>query len=293
MGSDSSRLGRGLEALIPLDGSAAGERQGIREVALDTISPNPHQPRSPIKDEDLEELAVSIKEHGVLQPPIVTEAPDGYQLIAGERRWRAAALAGLESIPVLIKNVAASRVLEMALVENIQRADLNPLEEASAYAQLIDDHGLTQEEAARRVGKSRASVTNKLRLLKAGPAVREALSQGAISEGHARALLGIDRVEQQEALLVTVVRKGLNVRQTEDLVRRATGERKVRRKREPITPETRALEADFRRALGTKVTLKRRGDAGRLVVYFYSDEELDALYEVIVGTGGGGEHEVD
>jgi ParB family chromosome partitioning protein len=248
-----------------------------------SIWPNPHQPRTPIRDEDLAELAASIKEHGVIQPPIVTRAAGGYQLVAGERRWRAARLAGLETIPVLVKDVAPSEILELALVENVQRADLNPLEEATAYAQLIDVFGLTQEQVGQRVGKSRAAIANTLRLLKAAPAVQDAVLDGLISEGHARALLGLERLEQQEALLQTVIRKELTVRQTEELVRGVQGRQPSRKRRTSTRdPETRALEAEFRRALGTKVSLKRSGDSGRLVVYFYSDEELDALYDYLV-----------
>ena len=295
MSASKSRLGRGLDALFPVDEGAAAAQQGVAEVAIGSITPNPRQPRSPIREQDLVELAASIQEHGVIQPPIVTQVAGGYQLIAGERRWRAARLAGLATIPVLIKDAAPGEILELALVENVQRADLNPLEEAAAYAQLIDEFGLTQDQVGRRVGKSRVAITNKLRLLKASGAVQNALLNGAISEGHARALLGLERIEQQEALLRTVVRKELTVRQAEELVRRVTGESGQRKAKAPSpSPETRALEVEFRRALGTKVSLKRSGDSGRLVIYFYSDEELDALYDAIVRGGGrGGEYEAD
>jgi ParB family chromosome partitioning protein len=290
MGASKSRLGRGLDALFPVEEGRPAARQGVTEVAIGSISPNPRQPRSPIRDQDLVELAASIEEHGVIQPPIVTQVAGGYQLIAGERRWRAAQLAGLTTIPVLVKDAAPGEILELALVENVQRADLNPLEEAIAYAQLVDEFGLTQDQVGRRVGKSRVAITNKLRLLKAAGAVQDALLNGAISEGHARALLGSERVEQQKALLGTVVRKDLTVRQTEELVRRVMGDAGTRRAKAPVrNPETRALEAEFRKALGTKVSLKRSGGTGRLVIYFYSDEELDALYDAIIRGGGGGE----
>ena len=295
MGESKSRLGRGLDALFPIDEGGPAAQQGVTEVAIGSISPNPRQPRSSIRDEDLIELTASIEEHGVIQPPIVTQVAGGYQLIAGERRWRAARMAGLERIPVLIKDAAPGEILELALVENVQRADLNALEEAAAYAQLVDEFGMIEDQVGRRVGKSRVAITNKLRLLKAAGAVQDALLDGSITEGHARALLGLEREEQQEALLKTVVNKDLTVRQTEELVRRATGEVVKRRSRAPASnPETRALEAEFRRALGTKVSLNRSGDAGRLVIYFYSDEELDALYDAIIrGGGGGGEYETD
>jgi ParB family chromosome partitioning protein len=278
-------LGRGLGSLIPTveeDGAAAAP--GVTEVPLASITPNPHQPRSPIRDQDLVELAASIEEHGIIQPLIVTRALDGYQLIAGERRWRAARLAGLSNVPVVVKDVAPREMLELALVENLQRADLNPLEEAIAYRQLTEEFQLTQGQVARRVGKSRVAVSNTLRLLKAARAVQEALLEGKISEGHARALMGLEQTEAQEAALKTVLKQGLNVRQTEELVRRLLGaHREERKPTREVSPETRALETSFREALGTKVSLTRGDQGGRVVIYFYSDEELDALYERIVG----------
>lgn len=285
MARRKSGLGKGLDALIPLAEEEAAAGQGVTEVPLTSISPNPHQPRAPIRDQDLVELAASIEVHGIIQPLIVTRALDGYQLIAGERRWRAARLAGLSTVPVVVKDVVPSEMLELALVENLQRADLNALEEAMAYRQLTEEFGLTQEQVARRVGKSRVAVSNTLRLLKAARPVQEALLGGKISEGHARALLGLEQAEAQEAALKTVLKRGLSVRQTEELVRRLLGLRREERqpKREP-SPETRALESRFREALGTRVSLKRSGERGRIVIYFYSDEELDALYERIIGS---------
>jgi len=282
-----------LEALIPLAEEEA-TAQGVIEAPLASITPNPHQPRVPIRDQDLVELAASIEEHGIIQPLVVTRTMDGYQLIAGERRWRAARLAGLSTVPVVVKDVAPSEMLELALVENLQRADLNPLEEATAYRQLIEEFGLTQQQVARRVGKSRVAVSNTLRLLKASRPVQEALLADKISEGHARALLGLERVEAQEAALKTVLKRGLNVRQTEKLVRRLLGlRREEQRSARPPLPETRALEARFREALGTKVSLTRSGEGGRIVIYFYSEEELDALYERIVGREAKGDGRAD
>jgi ParB family chromosome partitioning protein len=283
-------LGRGLEALIPVAGEdvaagAQGAAQGVIEAPLASISPNPHQPRAPIRDQDLVELAASIQEHGIIQPLVVNRVPDGYQLIAGERRWRAARLAGLSTVPVVVKDVAPSEMLELALVENLQRADLNALEEAMAYRQLTEDFGLTQEQVARRVGKSRVAVSNTLRLLKAARGVQEALLADQISEGHARALLGLEQAEAQEAALKTVLKRELNVRQTEELVRRLLGlHREEQRPAREISPQTRALETRFREALGTKVNLTRKGAGGRIVIHFYSEEELDALYERIIGS---------
>jgi ParB family chromosome partitioning protein len=278
-----SGLGKGLGALIPEAEEAAAAR-GMVEVPYASITPNPHQPRSPIHDQDLVELAASIEEHGIIQPLIVTLTPDGYQLIAGERRWRAARLAGLTTVPVLVKDVAPSEMLALALVENIQRADLNALEEALAYRQLTKEFGLTQAQVAKKVGKSRAAITNTLRLLKAARPVQEALLGNQISEGHARALLGLEKARAQATTLKIVLKRGLNVRQTEELVRRSLGafQEKQPPQRE-ISPQTRTLETNFREALGTKVSLTRGDKGGRIVIYFYSDEELDALYERIVG----------
>jgi ParB family chromosome partitioning protein len=278
-------LGKGLGALIPTaDQDDAATVQGVLDVPLASITPNPHQPRSAIRDQDLVELAASISEHGVIQPLVVTRSFDGYQLIAGERRWRAARLAGLSHVPVVVKDVAPREMLELALVENLQRADLSPLEEAVAYRQLIDEFQLTQDQIARRVGKSRAAVSNTLRLLKATQAVQEALMETRISEGHARALMGLEQAEAQQAALKTVLKQGLNVRQTEELVRRLLGVRREEKPARQVSPQTRALEANFRQALGTKVNLTRGDEGGgRVVIYFYSDEELDALYERIVG----------
>ncbi len=280
-------LGKGLDSLIPAadaEDAEARARQGILAVSLAAISPNPHQPRSPIREQDLRELAASIEEHGIIQPLVVTEVADGYQLIAGERRWRAARLAGLAKVPVLLKDVAPREMLELALVENLQRSDLNPLEEAMAFEQLAESFGLTQQQIAQRVGKSRTAVSNTLRLLKAARAVRQALLEEKISEGHARALLGLERDEAQEAALKTILERGFNVRQTEALVRRLLGrEREQKKQKQVPSPAMQELESQFREALSTKVSLKRRGQGGRLVIYFYSEEELAALHDHIVG----------
>jgi len=276
-------LGRGLEALIPIEEEAAG---GILEVALTAIRPNPHQPRVSIRDQDLVELAASIQAHGVIQPLIVAREEDGYQLIAGERRWRAARLAGLPTVPVIVKDVAPHQMLELALVENLQREDLNPLEEAAAYRQLIEEFGLTHEEIARRVGKSRAAISNTLRLLKAAEPVKEALLSRKISQGHARALLALEVSDAQAAALRTVLRRNLSVRQTEELVQRLLGAAPARPS--PPPPEVRAVEARFREALGTRVRLAPGKKGGRLIIYYYSEEELQSIYEHIVGTRSAG-----
>lgn len=271
-------LGRGLDVLIPVDETRVG---GVQDVPLEAIAPNPHQPRGSIATEDLQELASSIREHGIIQPLIVTSQADGsYQLIAGERRWRAARLAGLKHVPVIVKDVAPQQMLELALVENLQRADLNPLEEALAYKQLIEEFGLSQGDVAQRVGKSRPAIANTLRLLLASPAVQAAVMEETITEGHARALLGLSRHEDQDAMLRVVIQQGLNVRQVEALVQQFTRPKKP--KPAPL-PEIQALEESFEASLGTRVRLKAGRKGGRVVIYYYSDEEFGALYERLTG----------
>jgi ParB family chromosome partitioning protein len=271
-------LGRGLEVLIPVDETQAG---GVQEVSLEAIIPNPHQPRGSIATGDLQELAGSIREHGIIQPLIVTRKADGgYQLIAGERRWRAARLAGLQRVPVIVKDAAPQQMLELALVENVQRADLNPLEEALAYKQLIEEFGLSQGDVAQRVGKSRPAIANTLRLLLASPTVQAAVMNETITEGHARALLGLPRQEDQDAMLRIVIQQGLNVRQVEALVQQFARPQKP--KPAPL-PEVQALEENFEASLGTRVRLKAGRKGGRVVIYYYSDEEFRALYERLTG----------
>jgi ParB family chromosome partitioning protein len=273
-----SGLGRGLDALIPGGETALGEG-GITFVPADHISPNPRQPRKDIDAEGLRELMASIREHGVLQPLIVTpiETSGQYVLIAGERRLEAAKQAGLSSVPVIIRQATDQQRLEIALVENVQRADLSPLEEAEAYRQLADDFNLSHEEIALRVGKSRVTVTNTLRLLKLPDCVKNALAEQRISEGHARALLALPTLEAQTAALRTLLVHELNVRQTEDLVRKLTGERPPSSLKPSPPPEVKELEERLRASLGTKVTLRAGRKGGALVIYYYSEEELDAL----------------
>jgi ParB family chromosome partitioning protein len=277
-------LGKGLEALIPVAEEPTG---GVAQAPISAITPNPMQPRTAIEPKALAELAASIGEHGLIQPLIVTQqGPERYQLIAGERRWQAAQMAGLATVPVIIKEATPQQVLELALVENIQRADLNPLEEAAAFRQLVEEFDLTQEQVAERVGKSRVAVTNTMRLLRLPAEVKQTLADGTIREGHARALLALPTPEAQIATLKTVVKKALSVRQTEELVRRLMAEPAPKRPKEPANPETQALELEFRETLGTKVSLFRnRKGQGRLVIHFYSEEELQTIYDVIVAGG--------
>jgi len=272
-------LGKGLEALIP---TTAEEVPGLREIPVESIVPNPHQPRQALDPVALQELADSIREHGLIQPLIVTRRERDYQLIAGERRWRAAKLAGLSQVPALVKEVTSQQMIELALVENIQRADLNSLEEASAYQQLIEEFGLTQAQVAQRVGKSRAAIANSVRLLRLPREIKESLAAGQISEGHARALLGLPGAEAQVRAWRQVIQRGLNVRQTEELVRRWTAPPSEAPTDAKPSPEVDALERAFSEALGTRVRLVRGKGSGRLVIYFYSEEELEALYELMV-----------
>ena len=275
-------LGKGLDALIPPDESSqAGS--GITYVPVTKITPNPRQPRHHLDDGSLKELADSIREHGILQPLIVTfDPPSGlFTLVAGERRWRAARLAGVDVVPVIQRQVTGQQQLELALIENIQRADLLPLETADAYRDLTEEFGLTHEEVAARVGKSRVAVTNTLRLLNLPESVRQALADGKISEGHARALLALDSPTAQAAALRVILDKDLTVRQTEELVRRMAGNRPEPLTPRPVDPEIGALEERLRASLGTRVTLRHGRKGGTLTIHYYSDEELNALVTLI------------
>ena len=293
-------LGRGLGALIPPPRNPAPEA-GVQQVELVQIAPNPQQPRRNLHSPELEELAASIREHGLLQPLLLTPAPapNGirYHLIAGERRWRAAQLAGLRQVPAIVRGSTPQQMLELALVENVQRADLNPLEEAEAYRRLMEDFGLTQEQVAHKVGKDRTTVSNMLRLLKLPEALKQAVLDGQLSEGHARALLQLNDEARERAFLKTVVAKNLSVRQTEELVRRTLNLKNPANVKSLSNPnglddhsglDARTIEDDLRRALGTKVELIRSSKGGRIVIEFYSDEELDAIYRKVVSHHDGG-----
>ena len=276
--SSEHGLGRGLGALIP---RAA---VGLRDIPVDSILPNPLQPRTQFDEQELEDLAQSIREHGLLQPVLVSQRRDGtFQLITGERRWRAAQLAGMPSVPAMVKEATPQASLEMALVENIQRRDLNPLEEAHAFRQLIDEHGLTQEKLGQRIGKSRVAVTNTLRLLQLPELVREALASGSITEGHARAILMANGETQRLLLLERVLAGHLSVRDTEALAREMNAPSARTHAAEAVTdPDVERLEDAFRQALGTRVRLLKGRRGGRLVIHFFSDDELQGIYEAIV-----------
>ena len=285
-------LGRGLGALIPGANEIEASRAGVVEIAVTDIRANPRQPRLVRSQEalQLEELAASIKEHGVIQPLIVTrtEGPGApYTLVAGERRWRAAQLAGLARVPAIIKEVTPQEMLEIALVENIQRNDLSPLEEAAAFQQLINEFGLTPDAVAERVGKSRVAIYNTLRLLKLPGQIQAALMQGEISEGHARALLSLSSAVDQLAVLDEIKAHDLNVRQTEELIRRLNSPKTTEKKaqRDQRWQGAKEYESRLREALGTKVALVRSRKGGRIIIEFYSEEEFEAIYEKLIGSG--------
>lgn len=278
-----SGLGKGLDALIP-GAETPGAEGGIQFVQINEILPNPRQPRVSMQDENLLELASSIREHGILQPLIVTQDPDTqkYTLIAGERRLRAAKMAGLGSVPVIIRDASEQQRLELALIENLQRADLSPLETAEAYRQLAEEFGLSHEQISERVNKSRAAVTNTLRLLKLPDSVRAALANEQISEGHARALLALATPQAQKAVLQIIITRNLSVRQTEELVRMYAGERPQREPKPEPPPEIRSIEERLRDFFGTRVTLKHGKKGGSLIIHYYSDEELNTLISQIL-----------
>jgi ParB family transcriptional regulator, chromosome partitioning protein len=277
-------LGKGLDALLqdtsrPAPAATPSGDSGVIEAPINKIFPNPQQPRQIMKEEQLRELADSINEHGIIQPLIVTydEAKDQYILIAGERRLRASTLAGLETVPVLVREATNQQQLELALIENVQRSDLTALETAEAYEHLRKEFSLSHDDIAERVGKSRTAVTNTLRLLKLSSVVKQALAEDQITEGHARALLALSTKQGQAAALQSIIKQGLNVRQTEELVRKLSGEKPAPKLRKAPSPEILELEQQLRTHFGTKVTLSHGKKGGSVIIHYYSNEELDAL----------------
>ena len=278
-------LGRGLAALIPQRNVGT---PGPVDIAVGRVRPNPYQPRRHFDADDLRTLTASIQEHGVLQPILVTETIDGYQLVAGERRLRAAIAAGLERIPAIVRQLDDRSRLEIALIENLQREDLDPIEAAVGFRRLIDEFGFTHEKIASRIGRARSTVANTLRLLDLAASVQAAVADRRLTEGHARALGGLS-VEHQEHVLGTVIDQDLSVRQTEELVRRlrepkppASDPAPTHASR-PTDPDLERVEEDLRRSLGTKVSLARSRKGGRIVIEYYSNEELGRLYERLTG----------
>jgi len=275
-------LGRGLGALIPGAEEPSG---GPQEISLAALQVNPFQPRRQFGEAALQELAATIRTHGVLTPVVVRRTGDGYQIIAGERRVRAAKLAGLTHVPAVVREVSDGQALEMALVENLQREDLNPLESAEAYQRLVDEFGLSQEAVATRVGRDRSTVANALRLLRLPQKLREDVASGLLTEGHARALLGLERPADQLRAREAVVGRHLTVRATEELVRRLRGDRPpaTEKKRPPADPNLGAIEERLRLSLGTKVRIVKDGRGGRVEISFFSDDDLTRVVEAISG----------
>ena len=277
-------LGRGLGALLASDRTIELPEPG--ELEIDSIVPGPMQPRTQFDDESLGHLADSIKSHGIVQPVLVRRIGDHYELVAGERRWRAAKLAGLRTIPAVVKEIDDKDLLEVALIENVQREDLNPIEEAQAYSKLIETVGLTQEALAERVGRDRSYITNYLRLLKLPEDIQQLVRQKRISTGHARTLLALQHADLQRLVARQIIANDLSVRATEDIVRKRT-ERASAPRRAPVSatvdPNVRAAESKLRRALGTQVRILEDGTgAGKVEISYFNRQDLDRLYTLIM-----------
>lgn len=277
-------LGKGLDALFPDIGmEAAGRGSDYFSCGIDRIRPNPFQPRRQFDQEEMAELAESVRTHGVLQPLLVREAGDGYELVTGERRLRAARMAGLQAVPVLVRTVGDEELLAFSIIENIQRADLNPMEEAEAYRRLIDEFGLTQEQVAGRVGKSRSAVANFLRLNHLSDEVKEHVRAGRLSMGHARALLGAHNLSLQQKACRVILSRSLSVREAEKLVARLNDQNPAAPQNPAVSPDAyfADVEADLARYFGTRVRIRRKGKKGRVEIEFYDDRDLDRLLSML------------
>lgn len=284
-------LGRGLAALLPESDLPGGQQ--LTEIHIDSIEPNPHQPRQQFDDKALSELAQSIREHGIVQPVIVTRDKDRYRLVVGERRWRAARIAGLPSIPAVVNELTDSEQTELALVENLQREDLNPVEEAQAYQQLMELYGWTQDTVATRIGKSRPAVANAIRLLKLPAEIIADLSSGALSAGHARAILALDNRAQQQQLWRLIKSRDLSVRQAEKIARRVKdGKAGVSRGTKLRDPDWVEVEEEVQRFLGARVRILPGGKkGGRIEIYYSSMDELERLMEIFQSQGHESRHQ--
>ena len=271
-------LGRGLSALFP-ETAASEDERGFFYCPIESITPNPHQPRQNFSDPELAELAHSIREKGVIQPVLLSKTEDGFQLIAGERRWRAAQKAGLDKIPAWIRDASPAEALELALIENLQRKDLNPIEEASAYQEMMEKFELTQEALSKRISKDRSTVANSLRLLKLPTIIQQDLIELRLTPGHARVLVGVGSPAIQREMRDLIVARSLSVRQTEALIKKDS----ARKRSESAGSETdryiQSLANDLRDSLGTKVTIQRKGTKGRIIIEFYSDDDLSRLID--------------
>jgi ParB family transcriptional regulator, chromosome partitioning protein len=276
----SRGLGKGLNALITSNLIEEGEQ--VKEVSINEIRPNPYQPRKEFEQSAIEELAQSIKEHGIIQPLIVRKSIKGYELVAGERRLRAAKVAGLKEVPVVVKAYTDQQLMEIALIENLQRENLNPLEEAEAYDKLISHHDYTQEQLAQKIGKSRPHVANMLRLLQLPEKIRKMVSAAELSMGHSRALLGVTDKKVQQQLANDVVEKGLSVRQLEELVKQLNVSRETKKKKptknEPVLIE---MEERLRSRFGTSVKIKKGSKRGKIEIDFYSQEDLERIIDML------------
>lgn len=277
-------LGKGLSALIP--GVAAADAETVRQLPVDQIRPNPFQPRKHFDEAKLSELAQSIKVHGIVQPLVVRPAGDAYELVVGQRRLQAAVMAGLERVPAVVSELGDVEMVQIALIENLQREDLNPIEEAECYRRLIEEFGATHEELAETLGRSRPTISNTMRLLNLHPEVQGLVSRGTISMGHARALLSIEDLDLQREACARVVQEGLSVRETEGLVKRvlATGRlaRAGAERARSKDPEIVSLEEKLRRALGTQVRIVQGKRKGRIEIEYYGDEDLERILAIVL-----------
>ncbi len=277
-------LGKGLGALIP-EFETVGEKN-LFYCAIEEIRPNRSQPRKYFDESKLGELTESIREKGILEPLIVRKVEDGYELIVGERRWRAAQKAGLKEVPVIVKEVSDREVLELSLIENLQREDLNPIEEAEAYKQLIDEFNISQEELSKRIGKDRTTITNTLRLLKLPSEIKEYIKKNDITQGHARAILSLENRDRQKQLCELIINKTLSVREAEAIAKRWSVKQKRRgteKKKEDIDIQIKNLQDSLRLRLGTKVNIYPSGKRGRITIEYYSFDDLERIVDTILG----------
>lgn len=272
-------LGKGLKALIPF---VEEKREGILEIPVEEVKPNRYQPRKMFTDARLDELVSSIKEKGIIQPIIVQKTDSGYELIAGERRWRAAQKAGMEKIPVIVKEVTGEGSLELALIENIQRENLNPIEEARAYQRLADEFHLIQEEIAKKVGKDRSSVANYLRLLKLPQEIQDSIANEELTMGHARALLSLDSAKEQIFFKERIIKRNMSVREIESFITRGKRAKKELPKKTVDIFKNR-MEEELQKFLGTKVNIIKGRKRGKIEIIFYSDEDFERIIELIRG----------
>ena len=280
-------LGRGLDALLPVRPEPAiSPGDAVRQIGISAISPNPQQPRQQFHPERLQELADSIKVHGIVQPVVVRRQGEKYLLIAGERRWRAASLAGLPTVPAIVRDVPDNQILEITLIENIQREELNPVELAEALARLASEANLTHEQIAERTGKDRITVTNHLRLLKLPEEIRVRIGSGELTMGHAKVLMGLTSGESQKVLAARIVAQGLSVRQTEMLAKeqpRKTNINKTQQPQAPQDPNVLAALREIERALGARVRLIGDDIRGKIVIEYHSSDDLDRIYALLLG----------